>query len=69
VGVNGLGVAKSDVLRLRGVSGGNGSSEERLPVYLNVEFVVMLVVGNVMISAVLRGASAGWLVIDVCYCL
>jgi hypothetical protein len=34
-----------------------------------VEFVVMLVVGNVMISAVLRGASAGWLVIDVCYCL
>jgi hypothetical protein len=50
-GVNGLGVAKSDVPSLGEVSRGNGSSEERSRVYLNLEFVVMLEVRDVMISA------------------
>jgi hypothetical protein len=51
VGVNGLGVPRSDVLKLREVSEGHESNEERSLAYLNVGLVVMLLVEDVMILA------------------
>jgi hypothetical protein len=64
-----MGLSKSEVLKLGGVSGGKGSSEERLLAYLDIELVVMLLVEDVMMAAVLWEAIAGWLAIDACPCL